>query len=174
MASILMYSCGNQVDLAIDNPTEFPVEVTVDTLRVEVPAKEVVWVEMGKGEHKITLANDSVVSFNFTERMYMVNPTLTEYLVTEQYYGSAAYQNTYTGLLPNKKVTFLGNEFEGRYQVIGDVINKVTWDYGPRESLPEMVEVDEGEAYTVLLKLSDPYELMQQYANRSKEEENAE
>ena len=169
--SIALFSCSSNVDLAIDNPTEFPVEVTIDTLRVEVPAKQVVWVEMGKGEHKVTLANDSIISFNFTDDLYMLNPTQTKYLVSEQYYGPPAFQASYNHVLPNKTIEFLGTEIEGNYKTISDVINKVSWDYGPRESLPEMIQVDSDEMYTVLLKVSDPYEIMEQYMNAAPEEE---
>ncbi|MFC5047643.1 hypothetical protein ACFSTE_06085 [Aquimarina hainanensis] len=168
--SFLALSCSNNVDLAIDNPTNLPVEVKIDTLLVEVPAKEVVWVEMGKGEHTVTLANDSIITHNFTERLYMVNPTETRYLLSEQYYGSPAFQNSYISTLPSKKITYLGTEIEGNYDVISNVITKVSWDYGPRESLPEMVQVDSDEQYTLLLKLSDPYELMEQIQSSRGEE----
>lgn len=172
--SFFIVSCSSNVDLAIDNPTDFPVEIKVDTLLVEIPAKQVVWVEMGKGEHQITLANDSVIKYNFTERIYMVNPTMTKYLLSEEYYGSEMYQNTYSSIIPNKKITYLGAEFEGNYDVISDVITKVNWDYGPRESLPEMVQVDEDEQYTLLLKLTDPYELIAQYQGQGEETESVE
>ncbi len=160
-STVLFTSCGGSgVDLAIDNPTKFSVEVMVDTLRVVVPPKEVVWVEMGKGEHMITLENDSIINYNFTEPLYMINPSLTEYLAYEEYYGPELYQNSFMGSMPNKTVTFLGIEFEGNYEVINNVINKVTWDYGPREKLPEMVEVDADEMYTSLVKLYDPREFI--------------
>ncbi len=160
--SVLLIACSNNVDLAIDNPTSEPVEVMVDSLRVEVPARQVVWVEMGKGEHQITLENDSIVKFNFTQDVYMVNPTLTPYLMYEEYYGSALYQNSYISSIPSKTVNYLGMEIEGNYDIVDQLINPVTWDYGPREELPEMVQVDADENYTTLVKLTDPIELMSQ------------
>lgn len=160
LSSVLFSSCSNTVDLAIDNPTEFDVEIVVDTLHVIVPSKEVVWVEMGPGEHQLTLENDSIIKYNFTEPVYMINPSLSEYLVADEYYGPPAFQNSYISTLPSKEVTFLGFPIEGNYDVITNVINKVTWDYGPRESLPEMVEVDADESYTTLVKVYDPREFM--------------
>ncbi len=153
-------SCSSKVDLAIDNPTDVSVEIVVDTLRVLVPPKDVVWVEMGPGEHQLTLENDSIIKYNFTESVYMINPSLSEYLVADEYYGPPAFQNSYASTLPNKVVTFLGMEIEGNYDVLTNVINKVTWDYGPRETLPEMVEVDADESYTTLVKVYDPAEFM--------------
>lgn len=160
LSAVIFTSCSNKVDLAIDNPTKFSVEIVVDTLRVVVPAKEVVWVEMGKGEHQLTLENDSIIKHNFTESVYMINPSLSEYLVSDEYYGPEIYQNSFVSTIPKKEVTYLGIPMEGNYDVIKDVINKVTWDYGPRENLPEMVEVDAGESYTSLVKVYDPREFI--------------
>jgi hypothetical protein len=158
--AVLFSSCSSKVDLAIDNPTKFDVEITVDTLRVIVPPKEVVWVEMGPGEHQLTLENDSIIKYNFTEPVYMINASLSEYLVTSEYYGSSEYQSMFEAAQPSKEVTYLGIPMEGNYSVITDVVNKVTWDYGPREALPEMVEVDAGEMFTTLVKVYDPREFI--------------
>jgi len=160
LSAVLFSSCSNTVDLAIDNPTKFDVEIMVDTLRVIVPSKEVVWVEMGPGEHQLTLENDSIIKYNFTEPVYMINAALTEYLVSSEYYGPPMFQDSHISSISNKEVTFLGIPMEGNYNVITDVINKVTWDYGPRETLPEMVEVDADESYTTLVKVYDPREFM--------------
>ncbi|WP_299113798.1 hypothetical protein [uncultured Winogradskyella sp.] len=160
LSTVLFSSCTSTVDLAIDNPTDSSVEIVVDTLRVLIPPKEVVWVEMGPGEHQLTLQNDSIIKHNFTESVYMINPSLSEYLVTDEYYGPPAFQNSYLSSLPNKEITFLGIPMEGNFDVVRDVINKVTWDYGPRETLPEMVEVDADESYTTLVKVYDSYEFM--------------
>ena len=175
LSAVVFSSCSNTVDLAIDNPTKFSVEIVVDTLRVIVPPKEVVWVEMGPGEHQLTLENDSVIKYNFTEPVYMINPSLSEYLVSDEYYGPEMFSENFSSTIPKKEVTFLGFPMEGNYDVITDVINKVTWDYGPRESLPEMVEVDADESYTSLVKVYDPREFMDMmqsaYGDYSTEEE---
>lgn len=156
-----LISCGNNVDLAIDNPTSEAVFVKVDSLEVEVPAEQVVWVEMGKGDHSITLANDSIVNFNFTESIYMINPTLSEYLMYGEYYGSQSWHSIYEKMSPKNKVQFLGFEFEGDYAVVKDVINPIIWDYGPREELPEMVEMEEGDNYEILQKLYSANEFIE-------------
>ncbi len=140
-------SCSNSVDLAIDNPTSVPVTLYVDTLYVQVPPEDVVWVEMGRGNHTIKLANGEETKFDFTEEVYMINPTKREYLSVKEYYGAKP------PVIPEKKVTFMGVEMEGDYSVYKDVILPVTWDYGPREELPETVEADEDETYVFLEKL---------------------
>lgn len=160
IASILFYSCSsNNVDLAIDNPSDRSIIVMVDTLMVEVPPKEVVWVEMGKGEHKITLEDDSETVFNFTDKAYMLNPTKSEYLKFEEFYGNSIMQSTYVSQIASKEIMFYGIPMEGKYEVIKDLINPITWDYGARESLPEMVETD-GD-YEVLTKILDYNEFIQ-------------
>ncbi|MBU2994884.1 hypothetical protein KO500_00465 [Cellulophaga baltica] len=158
--SLLSVSCGSgSVDLAIDNPTTEPVIIRVDSLEVEIPAEQVVWVEMGKGNHSLTLKNDSIVNFNFVSDVYMVNPTLTEYLMAGEYYGNnnsyAMYQMANTNT-----VEFLGIELEGDYAIVKDLINPITWDYGPRETLPETIQMESGASYEVLQKLFSPIEFI--------------
>jgi hypothetical protein len=162
LALVILTSCSNSVDLAIDNPTQMDVTIKVDTLEVVIPPREVVWVEMGKGKHTITLQNDSTVEFDFTQDVYMVNPTLTEYLQYEQIYGDATSATMFSNMTAKTKVTYLGMELEGNYAVIKDLINPITWDYGPREALPEMVEMDEDERFTTLVKITDPIELIEE------------
>lgn len=171
---LVLASCSSNVDLAIDNPTSEPVVVKIDSLVVEVPPREVVWVEMGKGEHQVTLENDSIVKFNFQQSVYMVNPTLREYLITKEYYGSEAYASIAqsASAINKKKVTFLGVEFEGDYDVVKNLINPVTWDYGPREALPEMIQMDADENYALISKMYDEVEFIEAMSqNRSSESE---
>jgi len=146
----LFTACSSTVDLAIDNPTSQTVSCYVDSLYVEVPPSEVVWVEMGRGKHSITLDNDSVISMDFNNRVYMVNPSLSQYLMYEEIYGNAPIGSA----IPKQTVNYLGMELDGNYQVIQNVVNAVLWDYGPREPLPEMIEIEQGERPAVI-KLMD-------------------
>jgi hypothetical protein len=155
--AVLMTACSNTVDLAIDNPTSEVISCHVDSLYVEVPPQEVVWVEMNKGDHTITLANDSAINMNFTESVYMVNPSLSQYLMYEEVYGDMPYNSS----LPMQNIDFLGFELDGNYAVIENVVNKVLWDYGPREALPEMLDIEAGDRPTVL-KLMDIGEFIAQ------------
>lgn len=161
------------VDLAIDNPTDEPLVVSIDSLVVEVPPKEVAWVEMGKGKHTITLANDSVVEYNFDQAMYMLNPSLISYLKFEQLYGNANSISSQMSIIPYDTVHYLGMELIGNYAVVQDLVNPITWDYGPREPLPEMVELDASTGSTTLVKIMDPWELSEEIeaSNQGREEE---
>jgi len=159
-AAIILVSCSSNCDLAIDNPTDRIVSLYVDSLYVEVPAKEVVWVEMGRGKHTITLESDSVINFNFTEPVYMVNPAGAAYFMYEEMYGSSNPMLMAVGSpIPNQKINYLGMELEGNYAVVDQVINKVSWDYGPREPAPEMIEIEQGDRPSII-KLMDPYEFI--------------
>lgn len=155
-AMFLLYSCGNNVEMAIDNPTEFPILVKIDSLEVEVPAKEAIWVEMGKGEHTVKLENDSTFTHNFTEKYYMMNPTKAQYLEYKVYYGNGYIPES----LVKNKVVYYGLELEGDYIVHEDIVMPISWDYGPREILPEVVELDEYETYTHVTKILDKGEFI--------------
>lgn len=156
--ALIVASCSSNVDLAIDNPTSEPVLIKVDSLEVEVPSKDVVWVEMGKGKHTLTVG-DSIVDYNFDKSLYMINPVMTEYLQYNEYYGMgtpnippSVDSVNYLGM-----ITLPANE----YKIVSGLINPVTWDYGPREVLPEIIEVDATESYSTISKLLDPYEFFE-------------
>lgn len=166
----MLFSCGpSMTDLAIDNPGNDPIIVTIDELTVEVPGRQVAWVEMGKGEHQVKLENDSVFKYNFSGKLYFLNPTRTSYLKSEATYGSPAYKTM--SVVPNKKVVYLGMEIEGNFDVLSDLVMPITWDYGPREKLPESVELDQDEPYATFIKISDPMEIMEEIYASSKEED---
>lgn len=173
-ALFFLYSCGSKVEMAIDNPSDFPVMVMIDSLEVEVPAQEAVWVEMGKGNHTVKLENDSTITFNFTNRYYMLNPTLSQYLEYKVYYGNGTIPES----LNEGKVEYYGLELEGDYKVYKDLIVPISWDYGPREQLPEAVELDEYESYTSLTKILDRTEffnlMMQNTTEDASTQENTE
>ena len=164
VALLLFTACGNNVDVAVDNPTSTPIMVTIDTLTFEVPAEEVVWVEMGKGSHTVKLEGQDDVAFDFSQSAYMLNPTMSEYLVVKEFYGDqASYANYELASSINKKtVNFMGMELEGDYSVVNQLVNPVTWEIGPRESLPEVVEVEAGQSYTTVSKLMSGQEFWQQ------------
>lgn len=148
-------SCGpDLVTVAIDNPTSDYIEVAIDSLEVEIAPKEVAWVEMGHGSHVITVLNEEPVTYDFTQDMYMLNPTHSEYIMYEEIYGTD-FGFTPSSTIPEQQVSFYGFEFEGPYKVISELVNPIEWDYGPRETTPEVIEVDADENYASLMKLAD-------------------
>jgi len=171
LSVVLFTSCDDTVHLTIDNPTEFSIEVVIDTLKYAVPPKDVVRLEIPKGEHQLTLENDSIIKYNFTDEAYMINPSLSEYLLSDEYYGPEMYKDSYTSKLTNKEVSFIGMTMEGNYKVISDVINEVTWDYGPRESIPKRIKIDEDKSYTSLVKAYDSFEFKELIMSTYSEED---
>ncbi|GAA5025319.1 hypothetical protein GCM10011506_09820 [Marivirga lumbricoides] len=159
--SIALLSCSSQVDLAIDNPTMNPVIVKIDTLAVEIPAREVVWVEMGKGKHTVTTEDNNTVEYDFQKSLYMINPTLSQYLEYQEIYGRPSPFDQQINSNSEQTVNFLGMEMTGNYKVYDKLITPVTWDCGPREALPETIEIEEGESSVVLTKLLDPIEFIE-------------
>ena len=87
-----------------------------------------------------------------------MNPSHSEYIMYEEIYGTmGAFA---TSSIPEQTVNFLGMEFDGPYKVIGELVNPIEWDYGPRETTPEVIEVDASESYASLLKLADEEEFL--------------
>ena len=90
-------SCGpDLVAVAVDNPTNDYIEVSIDSLNVEIPPRDVAWVEMGHGVHVITVPGEEPVEFDFVQDMYMMNPSHSEYIMYEEIYGTmGAFASSY-------------------------------------------------------------------------------
>lgn len=156
----------SKIDLAVDNPSDNPITVTIDELAVEVPPSEVVWVEMGKGNHTVTLEDGSAHDFDYQSGAYFLNPTKSSYLITEHFFGTTAAQKSYEltqTLMSAKKdsIEYMGITLPSTYGKVDDLITKVTWDVGARETVPESVQVEESADHVILKKLMDPNEFWQ-------------
>ncbi len=164
VALFIIYSImsPSTIDLAIDNPLDRAITVSVDELHVEVPAKEVVWVEMGEGEHTVTLEDGTTHPYTYDSGAFFLNPTKSEYLVTETFFGDESASKMYSMTNPGKKVEYMGMELEGNYDIVKDLISKVTWGVGAREEVPNSVEADADQNYVVVKKLMDPNEFTAQ------------
>jgi len=160
----ILSACSSKVDVAVDNPSKEEVSMYIDSLHVVVPPKEVVWVEMGKGSHSVTVDGEEPVDYDFQKKFYMLNPTQSEYLMYEEIYGTGMV----TSIIPSQPVTYMGLDLgEMEMQVVKDLVNEVTWDYGPRETLPEMIEYYEGDRPTLvkLMDYNEFFEAMSQAAD---------
>lgn len=140
LVALLTLACNSRtVRLCIDNPTEATISMYVDSLYVEVPPIEMVWVEMGKGRHAIRLA-DTSFAFEFKQDQYFVNPTHSAYLLSGEKLGSPGPD---VPKYPSRKVNYMGYPLEGNYEVLGDVIMPVKWKYGPRQEIPAELYTDD-------------------------------
>lgn len=129
---LFLASCSNRtVNLGIDNPTSVMISMYVDSLYVEVPPTEIVWVEMGKGRHTIRLV-DTNFAFDFSQDEYLVNPTRSEYLLSGENLGSPGPD---VPKPPSRKVNYTGCPLDGNYEVLGNIIIPVKWEYGPRQDI---------------------------------------
>jgi len=167
--SAFLFSCSSNVDLAIDNPSDEYLEVRVDDLVVEVAPKQIVWVEMGKGDHKVKVEGGDSAVYKFSRDYYMLNPTNSEYLKIEQFYGTSLFGNDNPSQMPKKTVNFLGLELEGSFDVVKGFVIPVTWDVMPREEFPETVQI-EG-PYAFLTKIMDAGEFKDLVGQSSADEE---
>lgn len=160
LSVVLLTSCKDNVELTFDNPTKNILTLKLDTLSVTIPSKDLLKIEIEKGEHQLILENDSVIKFNFTDLEYFINPSLSEYLVSEEYFGPEQFAENFISKISRKEVSFLGMTLHGNYDIIKDAIHRVTWDFGPREILPKKVDVEEDQTYASRIKVYDVDEFM--------------
>jgi len=146
--------------MAIDNPTDKVVELTIDSLTIELQPKQLTWVEMGTGTHKITLPSDSTFDYTFSDNTYFLNAMCTEYLERKEYYGNPPEYILNGDAFEKKDTTnYIGFALPGSFTVYKDIVTAVSWDVFPREDFPESVEMEAGiNSYTVMKKIYDPYE----------------
>jgi len=157
---LLAVGCRSKaVNLGIDNPTGVKVSLYIDSLYVEVPPTEIVWVEMGKGIHEIKLADTSLL-FDFSQDEYMINPTRSEYLLTGEELGSPGPD---VPKYPAKKVNYSGYPLTGNYEVLNNIILPVRWKYGPRQDIPAELYADDEPR--IIYKLNDFNDFMERLAS---------
>jgi hypothetical protein len=116
----------------------------VDSIVVKVPAYSYVIKKVERGQHSLHFTDNSTVDYNFEKDHYLVNPTKYDYLIEKIYYsksGSAVMGQMFNKI-NRKKVTFLGAEITGNYEVFNDRIKERDWDVIQRQKVPEVIKAE--------------------------------
>ena len=143
LIAILFTGCSDNIQLDFDNPHSKERSVTLDGEVITLPPQSTVSLEVPRGEHSIKLANDSVISYSFDEDMYLINPTMTDYVIEKIYFsvsGNPVLQATFNKA-NRRTITFLGYEVQGNYEVFNDLIMARDWNYKQRQAVPEVISV---------------------------------
>lgn len=87
---LLITSCSSGATYWIDNPTDEPIEVSIDSnTPITVNAKEFKKMNnsLSLGEHTMRIGNGKEIKFNLDKDHVVLNPTLSTYVVAFQEYG---------------------------------------------------------------------------------------
>jgi len=143
-AILLCWSCSDNIQLDIDNPSNNESSIVVDDQVFALPAKTTISMEVARGEHSIGLENDSTFQYAFDKDRYLINPTVTDYLIEKIYFsvsGNPTLEATFNRI-NRKTVIFAGYEIEGNYEVINDLIMEKNWHYKQRQPVPETITIE--------------------------------
>ncbi|WP_156032797.1 hypothetical protein [Prevotella sp. 10(H)] len=112
----LMTSCFGGATYWIDNPTDQPIEVSIDGKDpITLNAKEYKKMDetISEGEHTMKVGDGQEIKFTLDKDHVTLNPTLSTYVVVLQEYG--------TGLASSDNDTIIkidGKEYEGPFPIV--------------------------------------------------------
>jgi hypothetical protein len=157
---VLCTSCTDNIKLDFDNPTKEPQKITFDGKEFTLWALETVTKEVPRGEHTLQIGTDSVITYNFSEDEYLINPHRKSYVVENVQYSNAAFAGLQDRLneVAENAAEYFG---QSKFEVFDDLIKVRDWDFKQREKVPEEVTI-KGDSYslsTSLRKLYAPDEL---------------
>lgn len=160
-AVLLFSSCTNYVKIDFDNPTKTAQKVTFDGKEFTLWVFESVTRKVPKGEHTIQIGTDSVITYNFTEDEYLINPLRATYIIENVKYTSASFaqfQNMFDEANENA-ASNLGEDLAANFEVFDDLIKVRDWDFKQREEVPETMTVSSSSVSKTKRKLYAPDEL---------------
>ncbi len=142
LAAAALTACSGNVSFRIDNPTDAPVDVTIDGAKHTVAPHTDVPVSLAPGKHALETATTGKIDFivYVNGKGGIINPTFGDYVVVNQVYATSAKTAKGFATLNNKIV--LGNEqFTGPFRVHRGLFIDKDWKYGVYEEFPESESV---------------------------------
>lgn len=156
---ILFTSCDDNIKIDFDNPTKTAQKVTFDGEEFTLWALGTVTKQVPRGEHTLQIGTDSVMTYDFKEDEYLVNPSRATYIIEKVKYSTAAlaeFQN---------KFNELNGDVASNFEVFDDLIKVRNWDFKQREDVPETMTFKSSSASTTKRKLYAPDELEEMLKN---------
>ncbi|KLJ01679.1 hypothetical protein [Luteimonas sp. FCS-9] len=134
----LLAACGpSSPAFEIDNPTDAPVQVTIDGKTLEVAAGASTALELDAGPHTLATARTGEVRISVcgAERGTLINPTLSDYVLAREIYVADASKLRNFGAV-TATVQLGDATYEGPFEQVTGLFIDRTWDFGVREAFP--------------------------------------
>lgn len=138
LAAATLTACSSNVSFRIDNPTDAPVDVTIDGTKHTVAPKSDEAVSLAAGKHSMETASVGKIDFIVytNAKGGLINPTLGDYIVANEIYATSA--KTAKGFMTLTNKIVIGNQqFAGPFRVHRGLFIDQDWKYGVREEFPE-------------------------------------
>lgn len=120
IAAFAMTSCFGGVTYSIDNPTDQPIEVSIDGGEaITIGAQELKRMDgtLSEGEHTMKLKDGEEIKFTLDKDHVMLNPTLSTYVTALEEYSIGG------GMQSSKNDTIIvidGTEYEGPFPSVSN------------------------------------------------------
>lgn len=147
---LLTASCLSGATYWIDNPTDQPIEVSIDGKDpIIVNAKEFKKMDnsLSMGEHTMKIANQEVIKFNLDKDHVVLNPTLSTYVVALQEYG-VGIQSSHNDTI----IEIDGEKYEGPFPIVSNAAFIYSGDINYLIDTPFKDEIETHKTGTVILK----------------------
>ncbi|MEN5118421.1 hypothetical protein ABE488_13970 [Luteimonas sp. TWI662] len=142
-AVLLLAACSPSTpSFEIDNPTDAPVQVTIDGKTHEVAPGASAALELDAGPHTLRAERTGEVRISVcgAERGTLINPTLSDYvLAREIYVADASKLRNFGAAIATVE---LGDAvYEGPFEQYTGLFIDRSWDFGVREAFPKQQTV---------------------------------
>lgn len=149
LSAILMTSCFGGATYSIDNPTNQPIEVSIDGKDpITVAAKELKRMDetLDEGEHTMKVNGGEEIKFNLDKNHVMLNPTLSTYIIAEIVYGNTDF--------PTDTVIVVDDvEYRGAFPLVSNAPFIYTGDINFHVDKPVVDEVETTKGSVVYNKI---------------------
>lgn len=149
LSLILMTSCFGGTTYSIDNPTDQPIEVSIDGKDpITVAAKELKRVDgtLSEGEHTMKVGDGQEIKFNLDRNHVVLNPTLSKYIVAEVVYGNMEFPT-------DTVITVDGVEYSGAFPLVSNAPFIYTGDLNFHIDQPVKDEIETSKGAVVYKKM---------------------
>lgn len=113
-----MASCSGGATYSIDNPTDQPIEVSIDGKDpISIGPKELKRIDgtLSLGEHTMKVGSGAEIKFNLDKDHVMLNPTLSTYVIALQEYGLGIQSSANDTI-----VNIDGQNYEGPFPMVAE------------------------------------------------------
>ena len=145
VAGLALAGCSlSSVSFEIDNPTDSPLQLTLDGKPHAIGPHASVSVSLAPGEHRLhTQALGDVQLVVYADGQGgLINPTLSEYVVVSQVYADAGQQYGEA----NNEIDLDGVAIEGPFTKVHGLFIEKDWRYGAHENFPDSVVTTQQQA----------------------------
>jgi hypothetical protein len=168
-AALLLAGCGDEsLKYSIDNPTDATIALDIDGTSYQIPAHDAKDVVLKPGEHSMKGATVGDLKFivYVTGKPGLINPTLGDYVITQEAYVTDESKMKNFGAIKSK-IVLDGVTFSGPFQHTHSLFIDGGWSFGVKENFPDsLTGHDAGNGGNIFTKIFTKKDFIAYYERR--------